>query len=80
MMFKLADLCPQTRAFQFTVEEIHRLCSAYKYLIEKHPEIANYNYRSSSKVLPKSQTICVKVAEHTDEMNPTSPVAIAAKS
>lgn len=67
MMFKLSDLDPTTRPIELSVEDMHRLASAYKYLIEKHPEIKDYNYRASRKVLPKSQTKNVRVND-IDEM------------
>ncbi|XP_011301017.1 dimethyladenosine transferase 1, mitochondrial [Fopius arisanus] len=67
MMFKLSDLDPTTRPIELTIEDMHRLASAYKYLLEKHPQIKDYNYRDSAKVLPKSYTKAISVAEIDDE-------------
>ncbi|KAG8034858.1 hypothetical protein G9C98_007934 [Cotesia typhae] len=50
-----------------TVEEIHRLCSAYKYIIEKHPEVKDYNYRASKKVVASSLTKSVYIRELKEE-------------
>lgn len=56
MMYKLSDLDPKTRPMQLSVEDIDRLTTAYVYLLEKHPEIGLYEYRSSRHLLPLSQT------------------------
>ncbi|XP_063978091.1 dimethyladenosine transferase 1, mitochondrial [Diachasmimorpha longicaudata] len=66
MMFKLSDLDPTTRPIELTVEDMHRLASAYKYLLEKHPEIQGYHYRDSRRVLPKSHTKEVSVEDLDD--------------
>ncbi|KZC13118.1 PREDICTED: dimethyladenosine transferase 1, mitochondrial [Dufourea novaeangliae] len=63
MMYKLTDLNPQTRPMELSVEDIDKLVSAYKYLIEKHPEIGVYEYRASRKILKLSDTIKIDVAE-----------------
>ncbi|XP_012261479.2 dimethyladenosine transferase 1, mitochondrial [Athalia rosae] len=63
MMSKLADIDPTTRPFQLTVQEINRLCTAYKYLCEKHPNIEDYNYRASKRVLPPRYTHDIQVQE-----------------
>lgn len=69
-MFKLADLDPTTRAFQLTVAEMDRLCTAYKYIIEKHPAVKDYNYRASKKVLTRAWTkkIYVREVEEDEEI------------
>ncbi|XP_074112242.1 mitochondrial transcription factor B1 [Cotesia typhae] len=67
VMVKLADVDPTTRPYQLTVEEIHRLCSAYKYIIEKHPEVKDYNYRASKKVVASSLTKSVYIRELKEE-------------
>ncbi|XP_008556245.1 dimethyladenosine transferase 1, mitochondrial [Microplitis demolitor] len=70
VMFKLADLDPTTRAFQLTVAEMDRLCTAYKYIIEKHPAVKDYNYRASKKVLTRAWTkkIYVREVEEDEEI------------
>ena len=56
MMFRLCDLQPDMISTQLAVDDIDKLCSAYLYLCEKHPEIMTYNYRASRKVLPLNMT------------------------
>lgn len=56
IMYKLSDIDPKTRPMQLTMEEVDRLVTSYKYLIEKHPEIELYEYRASRHLLPMSQT------------------------
>lgn len=51
MMFRLCDLQPDIISTELSVEDIDKLCTAYKYLCDKHPEIINYNYRASRKLL-----------------------------
>ncbi|KAL6267470.1 hypothetical protein P5V15_000546 [Pogonomyrmex californicus] len=68
MMFKLADLDPTIRAMQLTVTDIDRLASAYKYLLEKHPELELYNYRASKHLLPLKNTKDVVVEDYTEMM------------
>ncbi|XP_015587941.1 dimethyladenosine transferase 1, mitochondrial [Cephus cinctus] len=66
LMFKLCDLHPTVRPYQLTVEDVNRLCTAYKYLCEKHPELEGYNYRASHNVLPQNQTLNLRVREFSD--------------
>lgn len=66
MMYKLSDLDPQTRPMQLTVEDIDKLVSAYKYLLEKHPEISFYEYRASRRIVSLSNTKDIEVVECTD--------------
>lgn len=66
MMYKLSDLDPQTRPMQLTVEDIDKLVSAYKYLLEKHPEINFYEYRASRRIVSLSDTKDIEVVECTD--------------
>ncbi|XP_012056513.1 PREDICTED: dimethyladenosine transferase 1, mitochondrial [Atta cephalotes] len=56
MTYKLADLEPTLRPTQLTIEDINKLATAYKYLLEKHPELKLYNYRTSRHLLPLSNT------------------------
>ncbi|KAG7199179.1 hypothetical protein KM043_018055 [Ampulex compressa] len=63
MMYKLTDLDPTMKPTSFTVEDIDKLTTAYKYLVEKHPEIAKYNYRASRKVLSMSETKDIEVTD-----------------
>lgn len=72
MMYKLSDLDPTLRPTQLTVDDIDRLTSAYKYLMEKHPEIALYEYRASRHLLPLNNTQNVEVQDYmemSEEMN-----------
>ncbi|XP_020291714.1 dimethyladenosine transferase 1, mitochondrial [Pseudomyrmex gracilis] len=66
MMFKLSHLEPTIRPFQLTVDEIDRLASAYKYLLEKHPELELYDYRASRRVLHSSNTRNVVVEDYAE--------------
>ncbi|XP_078048762.1 mitochondrial transcription factor B1 isoform X2 [Augochlora pura] len=50
MMYKLTDIDPRKRPMFLTVEDVDKLVSAYKYLMEKHPEVGLYEYRASRKV------------------------------
>lgn len=64
MMYKLSDLDPKLRAFQLTVHDIDRLATAYKYLVEKHPEIGLYEYQASRHLLPLSNTRDIVVEDY----------------
>lgn len=66
MMYKLSDLDPKLRAFQLTVHDIDRLATAYKYLVEKHPEIGLYEYRASRHLLPSSNTRDIVVEDYVE--------------
>lgn len=65
-MYKLSDLNPTMRPTEFTVEDVDRLITAYKFLMEKHPELTLYNYNSSRHLLPLSNTKDVVVQEYTE--------------
>ncbi|XP_034947619.1 dimethyladenosine transferase 1, mitochondrial [Chelonus insularis] len=67
LMLNLADLDPGMRSFELSVEDIDRLCTAYKYVIEKHPELKDYNYRASRKILSKNYTQNIEVSEFPDD-------------
>lgn len=72
MMYKLSDLDPMLKPTQLTVDDIDRLTTAYKYLVEKHPEIALYEYRASRHLLTLSNTKDVEVQDYMEvpeEMN-----------
>lgn len=66
-MFKLANINPEIQSFHLTVEEISRLASAYKYLCEKHPEIVNYDYRASQKVISKKMTKSISIQNYVED-------------
>ncbi|KAG5320467.1 TFB1M transferase, partial [Pseudoatta argentina] len=68
MMYKLADLEPTLRPTQLTIEDINKLATAYKYLLEKHPELKLYNYRSSRHLLPLSNTKDIVVQDCAEEI------------
>ncbi|KOC69227.1 Dimethyladenosine transferase 1, mitochondrial [Habropoda laboriosa] len=66
MMYKLSDLNPETRPIELTVENIDKLVSAYKYLLEKHPHIGLYEYRASRRIVSLSHAKHIEVAECTE--------------
>lgn len=66
MMYKLADLDPTLRPTQLTIADIDRLATAYKYLLERHPELKLYNYRTSRRILPLKYTKAVVVEDCAD--------------
>ncbi|KAF3429294.1 hypothetical protein E2986_02693 [Frieseomelitta varia] len=66
MMYKLADLDPQRRPMTLTVEDIDSLVSAYKYLLEKYPNLKFYEYRTSRHIVSLSQTKNIEVIECTN--------------
>jgi len=72
MMYKLADLDPTLRPMQLTVTDIDRLATAYKYLVEKHPELKLYNYRASRHLLPLTNTKDVVVQDCAEMLEETS--------
>lgn len=67
MMFKLSDLDPTMRPVQFSVEDVDKLCTAYKYLTENNPGLENYNYRASRKVLGKNQAVGIQISDYNDD-------------
>lgn len=67
MMFKLTDINPAAKPFHLSVEEFDRLVTAYKYLAEKHPEITQYEYRASRKLLPLYALSNLNVNEYIEE-------------
>lgn len=69
MMYKLSDLDPTIRPTQLTVDDIDRLVTAYKYLVDKHPEIGLYNYHASRRLLSPVQTKNI-VVEDSSELYP----------
>jgi len=75
MTYKLADLEPTLRPTQLTIEDINKLATAYKYLLEKHPELKLYKYRTSRHLLPLSNTKdiivqdCAEILEENVGMN-----------
>uniref|UniRef100_A0A0A1XGL4 rRNA adenine N(6)-methyltransferase n=1 Tax=Zeugodacus cucurbitae TaxID=28588 RepID=A0A0A1XGL4_ZEUCU len=44
-LFELADVDPTVRPFELSVDECLRLATAYADFIDKHPEVAKYDYR-----------------------------------
>ncbi|EFN89152.1 Dimethyladenosine transferase 1, mitochondrial [Harpegnathos saltator] len=84
MMYKLSDLDPTIRPTQLTVNDIDRLATAYKYLLEKHPELEMYNYRASRHLLPQfnTQNVVVedKVSGDIEERNESSRSTVVVDS
>lgn len=66
MMYKLADLNPQTRPVELTIEDIDNLITAYKYLLEKHPDIEFYDYRASRRIVSLSYSKDIEIVECID--------------
>lgn len=66
MMYKLADLNPQTRPIELTVENIDNLISAYKHLLKKHPDIELYDYRTSRRIVSLSHSKDIEIIECVD--------------
>lgn len=66
MMCKLSDVDPTTRPMQLSVEDIDRLATAYKYLLEKHPELQMYDYRASRHILPTCNMRDVVIEDYVE--------------
>ncbi|XP_006608309.1 dimethyladenosine transferase 1, mitochondrial [Apis dorsata] len=66
MIYKLSDLNPQTRPVELTIENINNLISAYKYLLEKHPDIKLYDYRTSRRIVSLSDSKNLEIIECVD--------------
>jgi len=73
MMYKLTDLDPTMRPMQFTVEDVDKMVTAYKYLVEKHPEIALYEYRASRHLLALSKLSDIVVEDYTETSEEVNP-------
>ncbi|XP_017887786.1 dimethyladenosine transferase 1, mitochondrial [Ceratina calcarata] len=65
-MYKLSDLDPHLRPVQLTVEDVDKLVSAYKYLLEKHPDIEFYDYRSSRRIISQRHAKNIEIVDCTD--------------
>lgn len=65
-MYKLSDLDPQVRPVQLTVEDVDKLVGAYKYLLEKHPDIGVYDYRASRRIVSQRYAKNIEVIDCTD--------------
>lgn len=50
--FRLAEVNPEARSFQLSVDECLRIAAAYHDLLKIHPHIESYNYRASKKIHP----------------------------
>lgn len=66
LMIKLSDLDPRSKAMNLTVEDFDRLVSAYKYLVDKQPELGTYDYRASRRIVALRHAKDIKVVECTD--------------
>lgn len=66
MVYKLSDLDPKIRPTQLTVEDIDKITTAYKYLMEKHPEISSYDHRVSKRILNRKYTKILSLNEFTE--------------
>lgn len=58
------------------VEEVDRLCSAYKYICEKHPEVKMYEYRASRRILGGSYTNDVIVEDYEEDLSDDEQEAV----
>lgn len=47
--FRMAEVNPEARSFQLSVDECLRIATAYHELLKIHPHIESYNYRASKK-------------------------------
>ncbi|KAL2730239.1 hypothetical protein V1477_016050 [Vespula maculifrons] len=63
LVYKLSDLDPTLKPTQLTVEDIDKITTAYKYVIEKHPEISMYDHRASHRIINKKYTQLISVDE-----------------
>jgi len=50
--FEMAEVNPEARSFQLSVDECLRIATAYHELLKIHPHIESYNYRASKKINP----------------------------
>lgn len=66
--FDKADVDPIARSFQLSNEECLRLADAYSKIIERHPEIADYNYRACKQLSYDSEKATMPPREE-DVMN-----------
>lgn len=62
--FETADVDPLARSFQLSNEECLRLADAYSKIIERHPHIADYNYRACKALL---KVAAVATSSSTEE-------------
>lgn len=58
--FRIAEVDPEARSFQLSVDECLRIAAAYHELLKIHPHIESYNYRACKKLSP---------ANNDDELN-----------
>lgn len=56
--FVMAEVNPEARSFQLSVDECLRIASAYNQLLKIHPHIETYNYRACKKALPAEYDDC----------------------
>lgn len=68
-MYQLSDLDPKLRSVELTVEDIDKLVTAYKYLLEKYPDIGMYEYRASRRIVPLSNTKDLQVIDYVEDVN-----------
>ncbi|XP_037052500.1 dimethyladenosine transferase 1, mitochondrial [Bradysia coprophila] len=58
--FKMAEVDPEARSFQLSVDECLRIAAAYHELLQIYPHIESYNYRACKKT-------CAADDDETDE-------------
>lgn len=63
LVYKLSDLDPTLKSTHLTVEDIDKITTAYKYVMEKHPEISMYDHRASHRIINKKYTQLISVDE-----------------
>jgi len=49
--FDMAEVNPEARSYQLSVDECLRIATAYHEILNIHPQIESYNYRQSKKIL-----------------------------
>lgn len=54
--FRMAEVNPEARSFQLSVDECLRISGAYYELLKIHPHVESYNYRASKKTTPVDES------------------------
>lgn len=45
-MIRMAEINPNNKSFELSLNEFKQLCFAYKAICDENPELLQYNYRS----------------------------------
>lgn len=68
-MFEMANLPPTIRPMQLQVKDIDKLATAYKFLLDKYPELRLYEYRTSRRILQGLSYKHLQIEECQDEVS-----------